>query len=463
MSATLGVGSDEIVAARPPRVRTLPYMSSEQAARPESVVLADPARQRLVQVAAEVLGRMPAGEVPQALRAIARFTPAKRVRLGAAALSAALDADPEFRARVADAVAESTPQLVEAVRSGAPTTASDPLDTAVVAYLVRPEGWTELVSRLGERWADEQSAREAAAEEVTRLRRELGELRSRLKAQAAQVDEAVAAASAAAGEEATRLRNTLRTRTGELRAAEHAAEQAQRELALAREQTDALRAKQSAELAALRARIAELERAAETARRDTRSERDLADARLRLLLDTLTDAAAGVRRELALPASTLRPADAVTTGAADGAAAEGPARSIASTVALDRLLDLPQLHLIIDGYNVTKTGYPDLPLADQRARLIASSAALQSRTALEVTVVFDGGTRPPAQPRTPRGVRVLFSAPDEIADDLIRRLVAAEPPGRPVAVVTSDGAVVTDVGRAGAWTVPSSVLLERIG
>ena len=54
-------------------------------------------------------------------------------------------------------------------------------------------------------------------------------------------------------------------------------------------------------------------------------------------------------------------------------------------------------------------------------------------------------------------MRVLFSAADEIADDLIRRLVAAEPPGRPVVVVTSDRQVVTDVSRAGAWTVPSAV------
>jgi predicted RNA-binding protein with PIN domain len=58
---------------------------------------------------------------------------------------------------------------------------------------------------------------------------------------------------------------------------------------------------------------------------------------------------------------------------------------------------------------------------------------------------------------------VLFSAADEIADDLIRRLVAAEPAGRPVVVVTSDRQVVNDTARAGAWTVPSSVLLARLG
>ena len=36
-----------------------------------------------------------------------------------------------------------------------------------------------------------------------------------------------------------------------------------------------------------------------------------------------------------------------------------------------------------------------------------------------------------------------------IADDVIRELVAAEPPGRPVVVVTSDREVATDVVRAG--------------
>ena len=51
----------------------------------------------------------------------------------------------------------------------------------------------------------------------------------------------------------------------------------------------------------------------------------------------------------------------------------------------------------------------------------------------------------------PAGVRVLFSDPGVLADDVIRALVAAEPQGRPVVVATSDKAVVTSVcahGRA---------------
>ena len=117
----------------------------------------------------------------------------------------------------------------------------------------------------------------------------------------------------------------------------------------------------------------------------------------------------------------------------------------------------------MDGYNVTKTGYGELALADQRSRLLTALAAWAARTGVEVTVAFDGGPRPVAAARAPRGVRVLFSAEDEIADDLIRRLVAAEPAGRPVVVVTSDAQVVTDVRAAGAFTAPSSALLGLLG
>jgi predicted RNA-binding protein with PIN domain len=122
---------------------------------------------------------------------------------------------------------------------------------------------------------------------------------------------------------------------------------------------------------------------------------------------------------------------------------------------------VPSVHLIVDGYNVSKTGYPELPLADQRTRLVGQLAALGARTSVETTVVFDGAgvvTAPPGA----RGVRVLFSDPGVLADDVIRDLVAAEPEGRPVAVATSDRAVVQSVRRCGAYAVPSAVLLRRL-
>ena len=59
----------------------------------------------------------------------------------------------------------------------------------------------------------------------------------------------------------------------------------------------------------------------------------------------------------------------------------------------------------------------------------------------------------------PRGVRVLFSKPGQTADELIRQLVRAEPPGRPVVVVSSDREVADGCAAAGARPVASTLLL----
>ncbi len=234
----------------------------------------------------------------------------------------------------------------------------------------------------------------------------------------------------------------MRDRTRDLRQAERERDAALADVARLRGELEAQASAQDAEARRQRGRLADAERAAEAARRGSRTERDIDDARLWLLVDTLVQAAGGVRRELSLPAPTLRPADAVGSAAAGTAA-----RSAADPAALDRLLALPNVHLVVDGYNVTKTGYGELSLAEQRTRLVGALAAVAGQTGAEITIAFDGGAKPPAQPPTPRGVRVLFSAADEIADDLIRRLVGAEPAGRPVVVVSSDRQVVTDVGR----------------
>ena len=59
-------------------------------------------------------------------------------------------------------------------------------------------------------------------------------------------------------------------------------------------------------------------------------------------------------------------------------------------------------------------------------------------------------------------MRVLFSKPDEIADELIRRLVRAEPAGRPVVVVSSDREVAEAVRRDGARSVTAMALVRRL-
>jgi predicted RNA-binding protein with PIN domain len=59
-------------------------------------------------------------------------------------------------------------------------------------------------------------------------------------------------------------------------------------------------------------------------------------------------------------------------------------------------------------------------------------------------------------------VRVLFSAADEIADALIARLVEAEPVGRTVVVVSSDGEVAAHARSRGAQAAASQLLLDRL-
>lgn len=422
------------------------------------LALVEPARNQVLGLAAEVLGRLPTEEIPSALRPFARFAPGKRRRLGAGALAAALDADDQFRARVAETLVEAAPELTAAVRGGQPPAAADPIDVAVVAYLTRPARWQDVLAAATRRWVAEHGPVAGRSEELDRLRAELAELRAQARGESARIKEAVAAAAADAQAEIAALRRRLRERTRELRAAEQeraAAEQAATQL---RAELAAAASAHEAELRRHRARHADVTRSAESARREARLEREIDDARLWLLIDTLVQAASGLRRELSLPPSELRPADAV-----EAAAKVAARRTATDPGALDRLLALPNVHLVIDGYNVTKTGYDDLALADQRGRLIGALAPLAAQSGAEITVAFDGGAKPPVQPVTPRGVRVLFSAADETADDLIRRLVAAEPAGRPVVVVSSDREIATDVGRAGAWTVPSAVLLARLG
>src|SRR4051794_39025664 len=67
-----------------------------------------PVRRVLVKWAAETLGQLPVAQIPAGLDRVARFTPAKRARLGAAALFDAVASDAGFRAAVAERVRNRT-------------------------------------------------------------------------------------------------------------------------------------------------------------------------------------------------------------------------------------------------------------------------------------------------------------------------------------------------------------------
>ncbi|MBP2702468.1 NYN domain-containing protein [Microbispora sp. RL4-1S] len=425
--------------------------------------LPEQVRLHVVEVAAQVLGSMPAAAVPSPLRGIARFDPRKRARLGGAPIAAQLEGDKKFRELVAESLEEAWPELVAGLAEGTVPPAADPVLVAAAAYLTRPPGWPDLVEQARadlERAASVDTQREQAE---SRLREQLAAQRAAAKEEIDRVREQLRAARA----ENAELRRKLHDARGRVKAAEARAAALDAETAEARSRVASANGVAETELRRLRERLADAERQLEASRRAAREGRSVEDARIRVLMDALQDAAAGLRKELALPTTISKPADyvaAVTPGEPGVAAI--PARALANDdpALLDQLLGIANLHLIIDGYNVTKTGYPSLTLADQRSRLLTGLGGLAVQARVEVTCVFDGAElNGPVHVSAPRGVRVMFSAPGETADDLIRKLVRAEPEGRGVAVVSSDREVAESIRRMGARPVPSVLLLRRLG
>jgi predicted RNA-binding protein with PIN domain/phage shock protein A len=425
--------------------------------------LPDRVRSRLVDLAADCLGRLPDDDVPPSLKRIASFAPSRRGKLAGNQILAVLSQDPVFRRRLAEELRARMPELVTAIedQSATPEENGDLVDRAAVAYLLGRPDWASIAASAAQVDTPEQPHPEATRQ-VERLQRQLDAVLEEAKAARRRNRDQVT--------DLKRQNAELRHKLGETRARVRAAEEsAARADAAVVDLTAAATAAASgheAELRRLRTRIEDLESELSAVRRTERAERGSEALRARLLLDTLLDTAQGLRRELALPAVSTTPADEVEAHIAEeGSRASSGHGSLTSDdpVLLDQLLALPRAHLIVDGYNVTKSAWPDLSLERQRDRLLAGLAPLTARSGAEVTVVFDAsGIKDRPVVNRPRGVRVLYSPAGVIADDVIRQLVAAEPQGRPVVVVSSDQEVARDVARAGARAVASMALARLL-
>jgi predicted RNA-binding protein with PIN domain len=419
--------------------------------------LPEPVRQRVLALAAQALGQLPASDIPPPLRRFASFAPAKRAKLSASVLGPILETDDHFRRLTAFQVRREHPELGDAVAEGVPVPAADPVEVAALAYLLRPDDWGRHVAAAAAQVPVE--APRAAEEAVSRLADQLDQARTETRQVRERLREQVNELKA----ENVTLRRKLNEARQRISGLQIELEQRTTEAATADERVDAARAEVDRELRKLRARITELEAVEHAARRTAGQERELASMRTRLLLDTLLEAASGLRRELALPpGGELRPADTVA-GMEPEAAPVGRTAPDDDPALFDELLSLPQVHLIIDGYNVTKTAWPNSPLHSQRQRLVTALGALVAQRRIEVTVVFDGAELSgPVQLNPPRGVRVRFSPAGVIADEVIRQLVRAEPPGRPVVVVSTDREVAESIITMGARALSATTLISRI-
>ncbi|HEY2205688.1 MAG TPA: NYN domain-containing protein [Pseudonocardia sp.] len=429
-------------------------------AEQEWTALPEPVRARMAELAAAAVGELPPVDVPAGLRRLARFTPSKRARLGSRQLVAELRCSAAFRASVLAWWQRTHPDELTGPDA-------DPVTSAAGAVLADAPDAAGLVAEVAER-ADLAAMRVERDNALARVDKLTAEL-ERLRAELTEARSALRDVGAARDDELDRLRRRFREQGSRLREAEDGRGAAERELAALRDTADERLASAHAERDRAHERaVAERTRAARatdeaTGARDAAREARRADrVRLALLMDTLAGAVDGLRGELAMGPDGIvagpRPAELVTGASAPSRAG----RRVPDEATLDRVLRLPSVHLVVDGYNVTKTAYPELPLFDQRARLLGSLGVLAARTAAEVTVVFDGASVVAGPTRQPRGVRVLFSDPGVPADDVIVELVSAEPPGRPVVVASSDRAV-TDATRArGAHSLASAILVGRL-
>lgn len=423
------------------------------------VVLPEPVRHRVVALGAQALDEIDQRHVPPTLRKVARFAPARRARLAATAVATAVATDESFRERVATVVRRELPDVVAAI-ADASVGALDPVDVAATAYLTRVDGWREtMAAALEILEADREASAATAAEEqatVERLRAELEQARADLRsARSAHRDELEGLKSDNAD-----LRRKLGDVRARLRTAEAERARVESEAAQARERETARAHEADAELRRLRQRLDAALAEAGDRRRQARDDRAATSTRARLLLDSVIDSAQGLRRELALPPVDEMPADRV-----DGAESADAQRShpvVSEPARLRSLVELPRVHVVVDGYNVTKAAWPELPLDRQRNLLVSELGALVARTSAELTVVFDGADVSAARPSA-RGVRVRFSAPGVTADDVIAELVSAEPEGRPLVVVSSDAEVSAHARRAGGRPAAAEALIGLLG
>lgn len=431
----------------------------------ELAALSGAVRDRVLALAAEVLATIPLTDVPPRLRPFARFAPRRRTRLAGGVLADALTDNAAFRARIGGALTADRAGATgdtggpEAGMPGAAAFEGGVPEAAGLArlWLTRPPGWADvLAAATGPEGPPAAAlpvsgdtpggvvdpARVQQHQDRQAARREVGTLRAELRA---------ARLAGAAAERA------VRSAQAQTRATQAAAEAAAAAAAVAVRDSEAAQRR-------LRRRVEDLTAELAVARRDSRAGREFTDARLGLLLATLGGAVAGLSRELGLPAApALAPADTVEAREAPAPARlEVRAESWDAPATLARFLALPKAHLLVDGYNVTKGALPTLPLARQRELLLRNLAGLAAQTGGEITVVFDGADVTAVPAVGVPGVRVRFSPLGVSADEVLRAMARAEPPGRPVVVVSSDREVADGVRRAGATAVGAEVLVRRL-
>ena len=429
-----------------------------------------PALEAAVQVARAGEAAEPSQPAPPALRRFLRFA-----RLPAPALDVArkvLDEDDDFRERVASQLSESD------------------VGEAGWLWLTRPDGWEQRVEQLRQKQAEaEHQGREDRAERHAQRRLSFAEDRARraeaqVQLRAGEAEQARADLVQARAQ-AQQLAADLERLSGQLGELREQRNQAVRQLKevegeLARRSAELRQARheirmREAELAeapkpaVVPASVPEAPRAAAAATSDLDRERLAAAVRRAAtaaeeLSGALTTASSILAPEPAAGAPTPPPTTRPPSARGRRLVSLPPGVLDDSVAAADHLLRSPGVLLLVDGYNLSKEAWPNLPIAVQRSRLVDALAELHARCGAEIEVVFDGAeTELPAIASARAAVRVRFSPSGVEADDVLLDLVDNLPADRPVLVASSDKRVRDGARQRGANPLGARQLLAALG
>ncbi len=370
-------------------------------------------------------------------------------------------------------------------------------------WLTRPDGWQEELTGLLEklegdrrRLDGERDAR-LAQERITALEQELEKAQAELQVlrksstEAAALIEAERQATrrAEAGRRKlsesvdslqhtnrslTRQREELEGRIAELAERLEDSQGVQTAVSNERDAAQAEESRLEEELAIVRSELSALRAEIESERQSTAETLSEVASAGRQLQDSLREAAASLGFSLGPePPAELEPrSDRRSTVRPPPAAPPRPRRVPVRLPpgvfddepgAADYLVRVKGMTLVVDGYNVSISSWPDRDLPEQRWRLVDALAELVTRFEVTVRLFFDGvesGGRlqPPAVAR--RRMSVEFSPSTVEADDKIIALVEALGEARPVTVATNDGRVRTEVARRGANLISVEQLLS---
>ncbi|MGH2775441.1 MAG: NYN domain-containing protein [Actinomycetota bacterium] len=317
-------------------------------------------------------------------------------------------------------------------------------ETALRIALDRTDGWEAKLAALSEmpEETDTKSGRDIG-KELERERRKVKDAR----------EEARRAKAAARAELEKSSRGVVEL--------QRALDTTRAELERARAEIEAAASETSRVTGALERRERRAQREVERARaasNESRSETKSLRKEIARLTRELADASvAGRPRRAPSVAQPIEPKVRSPLGVPKGLLAE-------SREALDLWLKEPNVSLLVDGYNVSKTegGFGDLSLEHQRNRLVDEIDRLARMRKVPSTIVFDGALIEPASVRRKRRtVVVAYSRPPEIADDHLVALLE-ERPNHPVIVVTNDRELQAKSVALGATIARAEQLLELI-